>query len=161
MGLLYVKKERIPEIWPNIVAPGWGRDVEPDVSGARRFESMGQRDDAALAAVGTAVDFHRVIGAKRIESRVYELASRLKAGLKEAGFKFVTPLDAKLSAGVCIVDVQQEKRREVFNQLYHRYGIAGAAVRGLRLCPHIYNTREHIERAVSGIKEMRDLIVSG
>ena len=24
VGLLYVRKERIVEIWPNTVAPGWG-----------------------------------------------------------------------------------------------------------------------------------------
>ncbi|MYG81519.1 MAG: aminotransferase class V-fold PLP-dependent enzyme, partial [Gemmatimonadetes bacterium] len=48
-GVLYVKEDRIGEIWPNIVAPGWGNDADPDVRGARKFESLGQRDDACLA----------------------------------------------------------------------------------------------------------------
>ena len=40
VGLLYVRKDRITGIWPNTVAPGWGNDAEPDVAGARKFESL-------------------------------------------------------------------------------------------------------------------------
>jgi hypothetical protein len=28
----------------------------------------------------------------------------------------------------------------------------------MRLCPHIYNTRAHINRAIEGVASMRDLI---
>jgi selenocysteine lyase/cysteine desulfurase len=154
VGLLYVRKERIAEIWPNVVAPGWGSKVEPAVRGARKFESLGQRDDAALAAIATAVEFHLAVGPARVESRVYELASALKAGLMEAGAELVTPLDPALSAGVCVVRVPPGKGTAVSNKLYEEHGIAGAATGGLRLCPHVYNTREHVERAVRGVKAL-------
>jgi selenocysteine lyase/cysteine desulfurase len=154
VGLLYVRKDRIAEIWPNVVAPGWGNKVEPEVKGARKFESLGQRDDAALAAVATAVDFHLSIGPARIESRLYELAGALKAGLKEAGVELVTPIDPALSAGVCVIRIPRGRGQEVYQKLYAEHGIAGAATGGLRLCPHIYNTREHIERAVRGVKAL-------
>jgi selenocysteine lyase/cysteine desulfurase len=154
VGLLYVRKDRIAEIWPNVVAPGWGSKVEPAVRGARKFESLGQRDDAALAAIATAVEFHFAVGPARIESRVYELASALKAGLKEAGTELVTPLDPALSAGVCVVRVPPGKGTTVYNKLYEEHGIAGAATGGLRLCPHVYNTREHVERAARGVKAL-------
>ncbi|MBI3462931.1 MAG: aminotransferase class V-fold PLP-dependent enzyme, partial [Planctomycetes bacterium] len=151
VGLLYVRQERIAEIWPNVVAPGWGNTVDPEVKGARKFESLGQRDDAALAAIATAVEFHLAIGAARLESRLYELATALKTGLKDAGADLVTPLDAALSAGVCVVRVPPEKSQQVYNKLYEEHGIAGATTGGLRLCPHLYNTREHVERAVRGV----------
>lgn len=154
VGLLYVRKERIADVWPNVVAPGWGTGVEPEVKGARKFESLGQRDDAALAAIATAVDFHRAIGPGRIEARVIELAKAFKTGLKAHGIELVTPLDATLSAGVCVIRVPAEKSEEVYNKLYADYGIAGATTGGLRLCPHVYNTREHVERAVRGIKTL-------
>lgn len=159
VGLLYVRGERIGAIWPNVVAPGWGDAVEPAVTGARKFESLGQRDDAALAALGTTQDFHRTIGAERIERRIEELAGIVKAGVSDLGIKLVTPLDRQLCAGVCVIDVPRN-RREVFNKLYEEHGIAGAAVSGLRLCPHIYNTREHVERALRGIKALLPLIVT-
>jgi selenocysteine lyase/cysteine desulfurase len=154
VGLLYVRKDRINEVWPNVVAPGWGTQVEPEVKGARKFESLGQRDDAALAAIALAVDFHVAIGPARIEARVLELATALKAGLKDHGIDLVTPLDPAASAGVCVMRVPPERSQEVYDKLYADHGIAGAATGGLRLCPHVYNTREHIERAVRAAKTL-------
>jgi selenocysteine lyase/cysteine desulfurase len=83
-----------------------------------------------------------------------ELAGSLKAAVKEAGIDLVTPLDSALSAGVCVVRVPAAKREAIYSQLYAEHGIAGASTGGLRLCPHIYNTREHIERAVHGLKSL-------
>src|SRR6185436_17817536 len=94
VGVLFIRQERIAEVWPNVVAPGWGNRVEPAVKGARKFESLGQRDDAALAAIATAVDFHFAIGPARIEARMLELAAILKAGLKEAGIDLLTPFES-------------------------------------------------------------------
>ena len=49
VGILWVREDRIQSLWPSVVAPGWGDDADPDPVGARKFESLGQRDDAALA----------------------------------------------------------------------------------------------------------------
>ena len=48
VGLLYVRKERIAEIWPRIVAPGWGTTAETVLKGARKFENFGHRDDRGI-----------------------------------------------------------------------------------------------------------------
>jgi isopenicillin-N epimerase len=157
-GLLYVRKDRIPEIWPNTVAPGWGDRVEPELKGARKFESLGQRDDACLAAVGTTADFHDMIGPTRVEARALELARLLKDRLAELGVPLITPSTSALSAGVCVVAVPAERRHELFDQLYTQFGIAGSTTGGLRLCPHIYNTPEHVERAVRGMKALWRLV---
>ena len=157
-GVLYVRSDRTSEIWPGCVAPGWGDGVEPDVEGALKFESLGQRDDACLAAVGTTADFLRMIGPARIEARLYQLVNTLKSGLGAMGAKRVTPEDPRFSAGVCIIEVPRQRRQQVVDQLYRDYGIAGAQTGGLRLCPHLYNTMEHIERALEGVKAMRGLI---
>lgn len=158
-GILFVKSAHVASLWPSVVGSGWGNDLEPDVKGARKFESMGQRDDACLAGIATAAGFHRRIGPDRIEARVTELAGALREGLKEAGFSLVTPLDPKFSGGVCIIESRRETRQQVVDKLYNEHGIAGAPTGGLRLCPHVYNTREHVERALKGIKAMRKLIL--
>jgi selenocysteine lyase/cysteine desulfurase len=158
-GILYVKADRVPEIWPNTVAPGWGDDAAPDVVGARKFESLGQRDDACLAAVGTAADFLQTIGPARVEARVLELAATLKDRIVEAGLKLLTPQDAELSGGVCIIDSASEGRQQAWTRLYREHGIAGATTGGLRLCPHTYNTMDHIDRAARGVRELRHLLV--
>lgn len=154
-GILYVRAERVPEIWPNTVAPGWGDDADPDVKGARKFESLGQRDDACLAALGTAAEFHEAIGLARIEARVLELARALKEGLLEAGAKLVTPLEPELSAGVCVMEAPPASRQALVDRLYYEHGIAAAASGGLRLCPHVYNTREHVDRAIRAVRATR------
>ena len=151
-GVLYVKEENIARIWPNIVAPGWGDDADPDPRGARKFESLGQRDDACLAAVGTTLDFHASIGAARIEARVLELATTIKERLSDAGIQLVTPMSASLSGGVVIAEVASDRRRDAFNRLYEEHGIAGSTSGGLRLSPHVYNTMEHVDRAVEGVR---------
>ncbi len=151
-GLLFVRRENIARIWPGVISVGWGNDAQADPKGARKFESLGQRDDAALAALGVAADLHRMIGPDRIQSRIEQLAQALRDGLSDSGIEWVTPEEPSLRAGVQIMKVDAEKRRPLFNRLYQNHGIAAAPTGGLRLCPHIYNTLEHIQRAVAGIK---------
>lgn len=157
-GVLFVREERIPGIWPSVVAPGWGADADPDPTGARKFESMGQRDDACLAAMETTAAFHGEIGGARIETRMRWLARRLKEGAAALGLPLVTPMDDALSAGVVIVEVPAENRREVFSRMYEEHGIAGSTSGGFRLSPHLYNTEEHLERALAGLEALRPLI---
>jgi len=156
-GILYVCSDRIAQIWPNSVAPGWGNDWETDLEGARKFESLGQRDDARLMALGAAAEFLDAIGWERLQARVLELARRLKEELLEAGARLVTPMDATLSAGVCVMEAPAAARQALVGEFYSRHGLAVAANGGLRLCPHVYNTLEHLERAVGAVHATRRL----
>lgn len=151
VGLLYVKAENIGRIWPNIIAPGWGDTATTTLVGARKFESLGQRDDAALAALATAAEMHNVIGPKRIEERIVVLAQRLKQGIRDAGHELVTPMDPELSFGVCITKAPSGQNGRLANALYSDYGIAAAGTGGIRLCPTVYNTLDHVDRAIAGV----------
>ncbi len=151
VGLLYVRMENIDRIWPSVIAPGWGDDIEADPIGARKFESLGQRDDAALAALGATALLHDEIGPQRIEARISELAQRLKNGIRAHGLQLVTPMDAALSHGVCIARAPAGQGGSIANRLYTEHGIAIAATGGVRLCPTIYNTEAHIDRAITGL----------
>ena len=154
VGLLYVKESNIERIWPGVVASGWGSGALTRLAGARKFESLGQRDDAALAGLSAAAAIHNMIGASRIEQRIYFLAQRLKAGVTDLGLQLLTPMDPALSFGVCVIQAPAEQAGEISNRLYAEHGIAGAGTGGVRLCPAIYNTLSHIDRAVSGLKAL-------
>ena len=154
VGMLYVKASNIDRIWPSVIAPGWGDGVDTSLVGARKFESLGQRDDAALAALGVAASLHNNIGSQRIEARITQLAQELKQGIAGHGHELVTPMDAEFSFGVCITKVSNGQGGSISNRLYTDYGIAAAATGGLRLCPTIYNTLEHVERAVAAVGEL-------
>ncbi len=158
VGLLWVRSDAIERIWPAVVAPGWGDDAAPDPVGARKFESLGQRDDAALAALAEAAALHAAIGPKAVEEHMVALAQRLKEGLLALGLPLVTPLDPALSSGVCIARIPGPARGELFDRLYREHGIIGAPTGGLRLSPHLYNTTEHVDRALAGVRVLRPLL---
>jgi selenocysteine lyase/cysteine desulfurase len=157
VGLLYVREEKIAGLWPQVVAPGWGNTAETVLKGARKFESMGQRDDAALAGVGAAAEFHNTIGVGRIEERVVALATELKGLLIEAGAKLTTPVSPALSSGIVIMPVPAANRAKLLDAMYAEYGIAGSTSGGFRLSPHFYNTSEHSKRAAEGLAKLRNL----
>lgn len=119
--------------------------------GVRKFESLGQRDDAALVALGTAARIHDEIGLERTEARIVELAQRLKQGIADGGRELITPMDPALSHGVCITRVPGGNAVELVGRLYDEHGLAGAPTGGLRLCPTIYNTHAHVDRAVTAV----------
>ncbi|MGH9766597.1 MAG: aminotransferase class V-fold PLP-dependent enzyme, partial [Blastocatellia bacterium] len=153
-GALYIRQERIAEIWPSVVGVGWGAKVETSARGARKFETLGQRDDAAVSAMGTTVDFHNLIGGKRIEARIRELAVTLKEGVsKIPGARLRTSTKPELSAGVCVVGFEGIDHQKIYEALYAKHGVAGAPTGGLRFCPHIYNTLEEIDRTVSALHQ--------
>ena len=157
VGLLYVKSSRIPHIWPNVVAPGWGSGPETSLIGARKFESLGQRDDAALSGLGLTANLHSTLGPANIEARIQSLAQRLKEGLSELGARLVTPMDPALSGAVVIIDVPRDNRPKLLDAMYEDHGIAGSTSGGHRLCPHLYNTTDHVDRALSGLKALKSL----
>ena len=149
-GVLYVRRDRLDDVAPHTVAFGWSEEHARGELGARKFETLGQRDDACLASMAPAVQFHLDVGPERIESRVKELATALKNGLREAGVPLLTPQSESLTGGVCTVAVAPERRRELVFEL-DKMGIAGSPAGGLRLCPHVYNTMEHVERTVRSV----------
>jgi len=154
-GILFVRGERIAEIWPGVVGVGWGNGAATSARGARKFETLGQRNDATMAGMAAALDLHESIGPARVEARVVELASLLKSGLGAIpGAHPITPLSPELSGGVVIYRFEGVEARPLFEGLYEEYRVAGATTGGMRLCPHVYNTREDVERAVTGISEL-------
>ncbi len=150
-GILYVRRERIPDVWPSDVGVGWESALQ---HGAQKFENLGQRDDAAVATMGLAAQFHHTIGPDRVEARVRELAAGIKLGLSERipGISFHTPQHPELSAGLVVFMPPGADARELFNTLYSDHNIAGASMggdfTGVRLSPHIYNTMAEVEQVV-------------
>ncbi len=157
-GLLYVRRDQIGGLWPSHVGVGWEGALG---RGAAKFENLGQRDDACIAAMGTAVVFHATIGPQAIEDRIRTLAGALKDGISEripAAF-FHTPIEPTMSAGVVVFLIPSRDARGLYEELYSEHAIAGAVMggdfTGVRLCPHIYNTMEEVERVVETLARIR------
>lgn len=153
-GLLFVREDRQEHLHAADIGVGWERAVQ---GGARKFENLGQRDDAAVAAVGPTFDLHQSVGAGLVQDRVRELATAVKQGLRTAlpHARFHTPRAEELSAGVVVVHIDGTDHRALYDALYRRHQIAAAAMGGafpgLRFSPHIYNTLDDVDRAVAAV----------
>ncbi len=157
VGVLYVKKGRIPELWPTIVGVGYPQARR---QGARKFETLGQRDDARIAAMATAAAFHQAVGIERIESRIRMLADVLRKKLQSriSGIQFRTPMDSACSGGVIVFNVPGLDLPGALDKLYKQRGIGcavfGGDLAGIRMCPHIYNTLEEMELAAEAVASL-------
>jgi selenocysteine lyase/cysteine desulfurase len=153
-GLMFVREESQERLWPSDVGVGW---EDAELNGAQKFENMGQRDDAAVVTMATAVAFHESIGPSAIEARVRDLAAAVKDGLADAvpGIRFHTPRSQELSGGVVVFALPRGRHPEVFQAVYetHRLGCAsmGGVFDGIRLSPHLYNTMAEVETAVGAM----------
>lgn len=155
-GLLYVRAARHQELWPSIVSAGWSNTL----TGARKFEVFGQRDDARLVSFESAIDFLTLIGLPKIEARLAALTGRLKQQFATIdGAQVRTNTEPALSGGVVKVDLPQHDLKKVYDRLWneHRVSIAMTAAgdsRGLRFSPHVYNTSAEIDRAVEALRQV-------
>jgi selenocysteine lyase/cysteine desulfurase len=154
-GVLFVREARCAELWPGVVGVGWGAAAETQLPGARKFETLGQRNDATVAGLAAALDFHERIGAARIEERVLELATAMYDGLAAMpGATMVTPALPALRAGVCIARFEGRDTRQMHQTLYAEHHVATAPSGGLRFSPHIYNTMQDVERALGAVRAL-------
>jgi selenocysteine lyase/cysteine desulfurase len=155
-GLLYVRGERIPQLWPSIVTAGWAEDLK----GARKFEVFGQRDDPRVAAFESAVDFLNLIGVPAVEARVRALATHAKTQLMNLGnVELKTNMEPVLSGGVVKFRLRNVPTRHAYDTLWKRHRISIAMTssgesEGLRFSPHIYNSFEQIDRAVAAVRAL-------
>ena len=158
VGILYVKSDRIESIWPNVVSVPWGGGLDGAPKGARKFDALGQRDDAAVAALSDAAAFHEEMTPVGVEQRSAEIANRLRDGLVDAGVPFVSTLNPAFASSVIILRAPRENAMNMVNAVYETAGIQGAPVGGLRLSPHVYNTEDHVDRALAAVRQHKAML---
>lgn len=155
-GILFVRSERIGQLWPSIISAGWSNELK----GARKFEAVGQQDDPRVAALEAAIDLLNLIGVSRVEARVQDLASRAKRALASlANVELKTNLEPELSGGVIKFSLKNVPTAQAYDLLWKRHQLAiamtaGGDSGGLRFSPHVYNTFEEIDRAVAAVRAL-------
>jgi isopenicillin-N epimerase len=154
-GLLYVRRGMAETVWPSIVTFGY---ENAEALGAKKFESLGQRDDPTIAAIVPTVDFHNVIGKERVEARLRVVVERLRAGVAEIpGVSILTPSDPAASAAILVFSLPEISGQTAFERLYRENGVAVAQspiIDGLRLSPHVYNTLADVDAVLVALREL-------
>ncbi|HEU4993485.1 MAG TPA: aminotransferase class V-fold PLP-dependent enzyme [Gemmatimonadaceae bacterium] len=151
-GVLFINKEVHDRISPSVVS------LYPGAVGiSRTFEGFGQRDEAALATVSTAVKLQDDIGRATIERRSRQLAQRLMTELQKlSGGTLLTHPDAARSAAILVFKPGKLEPRKLVTTLYEKERIVVATSSdpnhvGVRFSPHFYNTMDEIDRTVAAI----------
>lgn len=150
-GVLYVRKDILARLWPQIISAGWAeanRDADPWLG------ILGQRNEAMPAAIPETIDFHMAIGKSVVEARVRTLNKYLQKQLTEKvpGVTFLSP--ESLTANITIFKSPRKPATEVYQRLYDEHGVAAAPMDGVRLSPNIYNTMEDVDRVVSAVAKI-------
>ena len=153
-GILYVKKEKIPALWPLFVDSGFADD---DI---RKLNHTGTHPVYTDLAVGDAIRFHEKIGIQRKEARLRYLQTYWTGRVRNhPGIVVNTPLEPHRTGAIANVGVARLRPAELAKTLFDQYGIWTVAidtanVHGVRVTPHLFTTTGELDRLVSALKEL-------
>lgn len=145
-GFLYVRRDRIRNLWPLMAAP---KEMDENI---RKYEEIGTHPAANHNAIAVAAAFNRGIGLERKAARLRYLRDRwAKALLAESPrVKVPTPLNETQSCGIALLSVDGLDTEKLFGWLWSKHRIRTTPIvhpefQGLRITPSIYTTPAEID----------------
>jgi selenocysteine lyase/cysteine desulfurase len=153
-GLLYIKRAKIKNVWALLSS------VDPDGPDIKKFESLGTRSFASEMAIGTAIDFHNVIGAKRKEARLRYLKNYwAEKAAKLPHAKLYTSLKTDYSCALANIGFDGWQAHQIEARLFEKYRIHTVSiihekVNGIRVTPNVYTSTEDLDFLLKGLTEI-------
>ena len=150
-GLLYVKKEKIPGLWPLMAAP---ERMDDDI---RKYEEIGTHPAAGYLAIGEALTFHQGLGSQRKEARLRYLRDYwANALLEHDRFRLNTSQMPEFSCGIGNIQLEGVDSVALNSWLWNRHKIITVAIKhaqfeGLRVTASVYTHPEEIDRFVEAM----------
>ena len=151
-GFLYVRKSKIPALYPLFGAE------DPQKDDIRKFEALGTRPFFIEQATGKAIDFFNMIGAQRKEERLFYLKQYWVEQVQNLpGVTMNTPMKKGFSCAIGNIAIEGKKPSELETFLFEKYKIHTVSIeweniRGVRITPNIYTTTEDLDKLVRGIR---------
>lgn len=158
-GLLYLGARAMERVRPTVV--GWMSVKKPyDFSdlaqeyaqGARRFEP-GTLNTAGLLGLGAAIEMVLEIGAARIESYLIELTGYLCERLGERGYEVISSRRPGEASAIVSCRHARHDAAELYRLLEAQRIITTARLGRLRISPHLYNTKEEVDRLIEALPD--------
>lgn len=154
-GVLYVRKEAIPRIWPLLAAPS---AQDGDI---RKFEAIGTYPVALRAAVSDAVTFHEEIGGARKAARLQGLRERWMDGVASArGVELLTPRDPAQACALGAMRMASMGAQTLTDTLQKRWGIhvrprfVPGEFECIRVTPNVFTAIHEIELFIGAIRTL-------
>jgi isopenicillin-N epimerase len=153
-GFLYVRKEKIPKLWPMM-----GSDVSR-VGNVRKYEEIGTHPQANFNAISVALTFHRGMGAERKIARLRYLRDRWATALKAESprVKVLTELGPDKAGAICLFSVDGIDAVKLGQWMLANYRIVNTPIvhpefSGIRITPSVYTTIDEIDTFVDAVKK--------
>ena len=150
-GFMYIRKEKIKNVWALLSAP------EPDSDNIRKFESLGTRSFAAEMTVHQALDFHEQIGSERKEKRLRFLKNYWCHRVKDLkGVSLYTSLKDDYSCALATFAIEGMAAADIAGQLFtgqkiHATTVLHEGLNGVRISPNVYTSVKELDVLVEGI----------
>src|SRR5690606_22601209 len=143
-GFLYVRRERIRDLWPLTPASASRQD---DI---RKFEEVGTHPAANHIAIAEALTFHHTIGAARKAARLRYLRDRWMRRLEaHPKTRIHTSFDPAQSGAIGNLGTPGLDPGQLTTQLWDRHRIIVTPIKhaeyqGIRVTPNVYTTLEEV-----------------
>jgi selenocysteine lyase/cysteine desulfurase len=150
-GMLYVRKEKIKNLYPMFAGD------DPLKDDIRKFENLGTRPFFIEQAIGKAIEFNEMIGMERKEKRLHYLKNYWMEKVKNINkVKLFTSMHPKWGCAIGMVAIEGKKPAELDNYLFtnhkiHTVSIEWENIKGVRITPNVYTTTKNLDALVEGI----------
>jgi selenocysteine lyase/cysteine desulfurase len=157
-GFLYVRRARIPKLWPLMAAPA---EMTENV---RKYEEIGTHPAANHNAIAEALAFHQGIGAERKAARLRYLRDRWMRRLeKQKGVRLHTSFDPAMGCAIGNVGLEGVDTKRLARHLWEKRRIIVVPIlheefQGLRVTPNVYTTLGDVDAFA---EEMERVIAQG
>jgi len=154
-GILYVKREKIGNVWPLLAE---GERKPDDIS---RLNHIGTHPAHTDLTISDAIDFYNIIGVERKEARLRFLKNYWTSKVRDLPNVILnTPADPTRSCGIANVGLKSMKPSELGDILFNKYTIYtapidGAGVHGCRITPNVYTTTADLDVLVKALSELK------
>ncbi len=159
-GMLYVRREKIHDLWPLMAAE------EEQTDDIRKFEQFGTHPVPIFLAIADAITFHEAIGIERKEARLVHLRDRWIEPLKRHDrLRLNTNVAPRMAAGIANVGIKGVDTAALQAWLWneHRIYTIGIVhetpwgepeIDGLRVSPSVYSTLQEVDRFVAAMEQV-------
>ena len=153
-GILYVRKDRIPGLWPIFGDAGMADD---DI---RKLNHTGTHPVHTDLTIQDAIAFHQGIGIQRKEARLRYLQNYWTGQVRGVpNVVLNTPEDPRRSCAIANVGIARMKPGDLSRTLLEQYRIWTVAIdvaggHGARITPHLFTSTADLDALVAALKEL-------
>jgi selenocysteine lyase/cysteine desulfurase len=156
-GLVYIKRERIPDMSPLFGCTMFGRD---DI---RKLTRIGTVPPANIMAIRDAIDFHNAIGSARKEARMRLLQRHWTERVRQDGrfsrIELLVPDAPEAACGIASLRVRGMDEETVARRLFEKHRVYTAVAKlddeaMVRVVPFTYTSMEDLDHLLEGLQEL-------